>query len=299
MAIVTTNSAHYTAIAAAIRAKNGETAQYKPSEMAGKITAIPEGAEIDYSVITGETRPTTAAENTIWLKTTTPVTRTLFRYEQPASPTSGMVWIKPGSESHVPFSPIKDGDITLYPLTAHQYNGSQWVEISEKASYLNGAWESWNVHLYDRGKEYTDLTGSWRTYSRGASSNITGVTGTLTREAASLYVTGTSNVNTYHRYSGFTLAPVKLVTLTGINSICVETSHTVGSVTLGLRLDTETYISSSPTVSCTNASATKQTFTLDVSGVSGEREIALIVTSTGTPTTANQMALRLHRMWLE
>ena len=43
MAILTTDSKHYTDIAAAIRGKNGETTTYKPSEMAAAIEAITGG----------------------------------------------------------------------------------------------------------------------------------------------------------------------------------------------------------------------------------------------------------------
>lgn len=43
MAIVTTDNQYYSAIANAIRAKNGEATLYKPSEMAAAITAIPTG----------------------------------------------------------------------------------------------------------------------------------------------------------------------------------------------------------------------------------------------------------------
>lgn len=43
MAIVTTDNQYYSAIATAIRAKNGEATLYKPSEMAAAITALPTG----------------------------------------------------------------------------------------------------------------------------------------------------------------------------------------------------------------------------------------------------------------
>lgn len=43
MAIVTTDNQYYSAIADAIRGKNGEATLYKPSEMAAAITALPTG----------------------------------------------------------------------------------------------------------------------------------------------------------------------------------------------------------------------------------------------------------------
>lgn len=60
MAIVTTDNQHYSAIANAIRAKNGEATLYKPSEMAAAISALPTGGgaldfitnETDYGVAT-------------------------------------------------------------------------------------------------------------------------------------------------------------------------------------------------------------------------------------------------------
>lgn len=44
--IVTTDNAHYTAIANAIRSKNGSSAQYRPVNMATAIEAIPSGDDI-------------------------------------------------------------------------------------------------------------------------------------------------------------------------------------------------------------------------------------------------------------
>lgn len=46
MAIVTTDNQYYTAIANAIRGKNGTETTYKPSDMAAAITAIPSGGNI-------------------------------------------------------------------------------------------------------------------------------------------------------------------------------------------------------------------------------------------------------------
>ena len=59
MAKVLTDSQHYTDIANAIREKNGETTQYKPSEMATAIQAIESGgadfSEVEYKLSNGYT----------------------------------------------------------------------------------------------------------------------------------------------------------------------------------------------------------------------------------------------------
>lgn len=299
MATVTTDNANYAAIAAAIRTKNGETAQYTPSAMAGKISAIPTGAKLTYSVVAAQTCPSTAEENTIWIKSSRTVTKTLFQREEPASPTAGTVWIKQGSTAHAPFCPVEDADFMLYPVSAKQYTGSVWASVPDVATYINGAWENWHTHLYDRGNEYTDFTGGWLGTARAMNSNRYTVTPTLTREAQSLYITATSYANNYYRASEFSLVVTNFIDLTNVSTIGVETSDSVGGATLGLRASGESYINSETTASCSNGGTTKQSFTLDVSGISGLREVSIVVTSGGSTTEANPMALRVHRMWLE
>ena len=51
---VITDAQHYTDIANAIRAKNGESVQYLPSEMAGKIAELPTEAAIVDQMISGK-----------------------------------------------------------------------------------------------------------------------------------------------------------------------------------------------------------------------------------------------------
>lgn len=75
MAIVTTDNQHYSAIANAIRAKNGLTTTYLPSEMAAAITAIPTGGggldfltnETDYGVAIYQNSSETSPSRTIVL----------------------------------------------------------------------------------------------------------------------------------------------------------------------------------------------------------------------------------------
>lgn len=299
MATITTNNAHYAAIAAAIRAKNGETGQYKPSAMAAKIAAIPTGAELNYTVVAAQSCPETAEENTIWLQSSRAVTTAYFQREAPASPTAGTVWIKQGVGGHVPICPVKDVNFMLYPVSAKQYTGSEWEDVSDAATYINGAWENWHTHIYDRGNEYADICGGWRCLARAMNANKLTVTPTLTRESASLYVTGTSRANSYSRTSEFALATIKLIDLSDVNSIRIETSDSLGNVTLCLRQNGESYVDTSPAVTCTNATSTKRTYTLDVSSVTGLREVNIVVTSTGSSSSANAMAARVHRVWFE
>lgn len=75
MAIVTTDNQYYSAIANAIRGKNGEATLYKPSEMAAAISALPTGGgaldfltnETDYGVAIYQNSAETTPSRTIVL----------------------------------------------------------------------------------------------------------------------------------------------------------------------------------------------------------------------------------------
>lgn len=75
MAIVTTDNQYYSAIADAIRGKNGEATLYKPSEMAAAISALPTGGgaldfltnETDYGVAIYQNSSETTSSRTIVL----------------------------------------------------------------------------------------------------------------------------------------------------------------------------------------------------------------------------------------
>ena len=172
MARVTTNDEYYAQIAAAIRGKNGESAQYAPAQMAAKIAEISTGAALEYAVAGSSARPEAPAENTIWVQTAADISGTVFQFEQPASPQDGLVWISMGAASHVPFRPVAGEGITLYPLKAKQYSAASgaWSEKTAE-SYIGGAWKDWNIHLYEPGNEYTHLTGGWNGEARAHSSS--------------------------------------------------------------------------------------------------------------------------------
>lgn len=68
MAIVTTDNQYYTAIANAIRGKNGTETTYKPADMAAAITALPSGGGGSLDFMTN----TTDYGSTTWESTTSP-----------------------------------------------------------------------------------------------------------------------------------------------------------------------------------------------------------------------------------
>lgn len=296
MATITTDSANYAAIAAAIRTKNGTQQTYTPAQMAAGISAIATGAKLRYRVVAATTRPESAQENTIWINSDLTPTSVCFQNEAPSAPESGAVWIMQGAQSHAPFVPAEGCDFKLYPVSVRQYSGTEWMDIAQAESYIGGAWRDWGVHLYDAGSEYEGFTGGWKIIAVAATLTEYGIMPTVTR-ADTLYTTATSKVNTSKK-SGYTIYTGKLIDLSGVSSVNAEISETSGFIKLGLINEGETCLDTSLNVSCANTSTTVKSFSLDVSTIKGARKVGILATN-NAPTLQQEMTLRLHRVWLE
>jgi hypothetical protein len=128
------------------------------------------GAPLNYKVVGGTSAPSNPKENTIWVNTSTAITRYVFGPDQPTAET-GMVWIKTGTKSDVAFDALKDNNILkVYPLSAKQYVSGKWVDKTDNTkTYKGGKWVNWYVWdgvLYNAGNEYEAITGGWQV-SRG------------------------------------------------------------------------------------------------------------------------------------
>ena len=158
-----------TAIADAIRAKTGKEDTLTLDQMPLEIAGIQTGVELNFKVVGGTIQPTSPSENTIWVNTSTTITSWVFSATQPARAT-GRVWISIGTSSTVEFNALKNNNITTYPISAKQYVGGAWVDKTAK-SYQGGKWVDWITYLYNKGNQYTALTGGWTSY--GDYANIT------------------------------------------------------------------------------------------------------------------------------
>lgn len=300
MAIITTDSSHYAAIATALRAKNGETALYTPAQIATKLASLSMGATLNYSVLPASTCPDTAQNNTMWVKNSYNAGNISIGRVQPKDPVTGDIWIETNSNMcHIAIAPVEGEQLEIYPYRAWQYYSSKWNELTDRKSYINGAWENWLVHLYDRGNEYSGFTGGWYGYATTLNSSTYNLYPTLTREDNSIYTTANSTANAISRQSGYSLGIKNSVNLSGVNSIHVQVSSATASCTLGVRTPGSSYIDSSYRTNCYNNSSTPEEFTLDVSGLSGLYEIAIVVVTNGSTTESRPINFRLHRAWLE
>lgn len=98
-------------------------------------------------IVGGTTQPSAAAENTIWVNTSTAISDWVFQASRPTqNNTAGRVWIQTGTQSDAAFNALKKNGIYLYPLAAMQYVSGAWVEKTAK-SYLDGQWVDWEKEL--------------------------------------------------------------------------------------------------------------------------------------------------------
>lgn len=118
------------------------------------------GGGLNFSVVGGETLPSDHAENTIWVKTSVDITSYIFSATEPTAHAKGMVWIIVGTSSTVEFNALKKNAIQVYPVSAKQYVGGAWVDVTAM-SYIGGELVAWTKYLYHAGNEYESITGGW------------------------------------------------------------------------------------------------------------------------------------------
>lgn len=209
------------------------------------------GSDLNFKVIAVASEsalPSSAAENTIAVITTAPITSYVFSSTAPTSPAEGMVWFATGTASTVGFNAIKKNGLWVYPTGCQQYVSGAWVSKTAK-TYKNGAWVDLTTYLYNRGIINTDVTGGLTTAGYTINS-VPLVAPTfeasrivLAGQAGKMFLTGTANaidlspysqlkieadvVSTYQSYQAFTcrVTPTKDAENNAIAS--------VGSATLG------------------------------------------------------------------
>lgn len=128
------------------------------------------GTSLNFKVVGGTTAPENPKENTIWVNTDVTIPSWIFSAEEPSPAEAGMVWISVGTSSSVVFNALKKNDIQVYPLSAKQYVGDQWVDVEAK-TYQGGQWVEWANYLYASGDECTGNGGNWVCVAVGMNSD--------------------------------------------------------------------------------------------------------------------------------
>ena len=120
------------------------------------------GVAFNFKVV-GNPKPSNPKENTIWVDTYTPIKGWAFSKSEPEK-VDGFVWITVGDSSTASFNALKKNTIMVYPLSAKQCVGGEWVSVTAQ-SYQDG-WVDWIMYLYNKGVEYINELGEgWKLVS--------------------------------------------------------------------------------------------------------------------------------------
>lgn len=116
------------------------------------------GSSLNFKLV-GNPQPSNPGKNTIWIDTDAEITSWIFSATEP-NPALGMVWISIGTSCTVAFNALKKNGVMVYPISAKQYIGGEWVNKTAK-SYQGGAWKDWVTYFYKDGNTYNDVTGGY------------------------------------------------------------------------------------------------------------------------------------------
>lgn len=143
------------------------------------VLAIKGGADLNFEVVGGTTKPTNPHDNTIWINTSTEISGWTFDSEAPSNPAPGMVWIQTSTAAIIEFNALKENSIKMRLKRANQYLNGAWSQ-ADGLIYQNGEWKVIEAILYNVGNECLNLTGGWE------AKVYVGTIGTLEKGSASM-----------------------------------------------------------------------------------------------------------------
>ena len=141
---------------------------------------------LNFSVVGGTSAPSSPAENTIWINTSTSITGWAMQAEAPSG-SEGLVWIKTALSGETAFNALKKNAITIAVVGCQQYVSGSWANVAAQI-WQSDAWVEFsteNLVLFEAGGSYTDkwLTPGW------------GVTGTGTISSDAITITAAYNAS--------------------------------------------------------------------------------------------------------
>lgn len=248
---------------------------------------------LNFKVVGGTSQPVNPKENTIWVNTDTGISGWVFSATEPKSPVEGTVWISTGTSSTVEFNALKKNGIQVYPISAKQYISGAWANVTAK-SYHGGAWKEWIQYIYNKGDQFTDITGGFTTIPK--SGTYWDGSPQVSYNADHIAFSGSSGAS----YVSYT-STVNMIDLTNIKTVVINVaSFTGGDYTHGRIAATKTRDSQNSIHG--NAAALKQfeitdtgEIELDVSSLSGDYYIAF-----GASFQSNDAGtLKVTEAWIE
>lgn len=261
-----------TSIADAIRTKSGKTGGLTLAQMPVEIANIKTGAELNFEIV-GNPQPAEAKENTIWVDTDTPISGWDFNATEPAKPVPDIVWIYIGTTSPAAFNTLKKNGIHVYPISAKQYIGGEWVTKTAK-SYQNGKWVEWIPEgaLYWHGNECVDITGGWTSFAWKMQVDVStnGQTFEIARNADHLMFTKTGDIGAVmHTTNSIDLTNVKAIHFKGEMSKATRDNWVAFHVWTKIGGNNAYWATNSKATVKTSTSEPVREFTLDVAALTG------------------------------
>lgn len=283
------NASDLTSVARAIRDK-GKTSKplVFPSGFVSAIEGIKGGLELNFHVIGGSVQPSNPEENTIFINTSTPITKCILSEEEPANAEEGMVWLETGTNGFFNFNALKENSIEISVVSVSLYDGTSWVTQSDATFYQNGVWNKRILRLYNYGDECIGVTGGYTAYAKGLynGSNNPNMP-TITRYDDYIEARQTKSAA-----SGI-LATNNKISFAGMKTMYVRGSaSSTGNCYVCSWPELGEYAGPGHFVGRINLSTSESIKTVDVSKLQGEYYVGCLVYTSGT-------WLRIKELWLE
>lgn len=223
--------------------------------------AIPAGgAALNFAVVGGTVQPINPKENTIWVNTAAEITGWAFSATEPTDPTAGMVWVQTKDSSAISFNALKKNTIIVQPAVIQQYNNGAW-EKKTASLYKDGVWQTVKADFYVIPNLAEFPSSAWAADG-----------GSLTFNANGTMSVAASGYTVYHRYL---LTPIDLTNYSTIRyvSTCTGSFHNYFGISQSPRTTNQNWTA--------KAGGAAGTYTLDVSGLTGEWYLAAYTSAGG------------------
>lgn len=227
--------------------------------MAGEIYILTAGNDsLNYEVVGGTSTPSSASENTIWVNTSTAISRHVFSSTKPTDPETGLVWFEVNTSSPAAINVLDDDNVLyVYPVNCMQYVSDVWISKKAKV-YQNNAWKDLGLIVLDDGVINQSLGGLPEAVNEGFESFE------ITSEGA-LSVYTQALATAVNGYAFFPKA-VDLTPYTRAEITAIGSGHGTNKAIYFIVNATKAAASAASIAISTNTSA-KTTYTLDLSNI--------------------------------
>ena len=224
------------------------------------------------------------AENTIGFVSTYAMNGWTFAVEEPSYLKNGRVWIKTGNASDYSFNALKEGELMVYPIMVKQNFAGTWRYVPAYA-VNQGVWTFWwSGQLTCDGYDFPEVTGGWQGVADAGNTGMNAYAPTITWNSSHISVKQTG-----YKRRGY-ISTVNLVDLTRYDQIELVVSQFTKS---GSYSEASFEIVDSTGNSMGTQSVTGNgTYTLDISGLTGEYAVRLYMTS----ATMGSVSMDIYRI---